>query len=120
VQKYECILVLRSGLSETESSAVLERFEKTVEQHGGEIQLKEPWGTRKLAYEIQKQTSGDYTLYHFTADNTLVVEADRDFRLEDKVLRHLIVVDEEWEERNRAALAKRAEQREREDASDGR
>ena len=120
MQKYECIVILRSGIPEADASAVLDRFEETVKRHGGEITLKEDWGTRKLAYEIQKQSSGDYTLYHFTADNTLVVEADRDFRLDDKVLRHLIVVDEEWEERNRVALAKRAEQREREDASDGR
>jgi small subunit ribosomal protein S6 len=120
VQKYECIVVLRSGIPESDSKAVLERFENTVAQHGGEITLKEDWGTRKLAYEIQKQTNGDYTLYRFVADNTLVGEADRDFRMDDKVLRHLIVVDEEWEERNRAALAKRAEQREREEAADGR
>ncbi len=120
MQKYECIVVLRSGIPETDTGAVLERFEKTVGQHGGEITLKEDWGTRKLAYEIQKQSNGDYTLYRFTADNSLVDEADRDFRLDDKVLRYLIVVDEEWEERNRAALAKKAAYREREEASDGR
>ncbi len=115
MQKYECIVVLRSGLSESDSTAILDRFESSVKAHGGEITLKDPWGTRKLAYEIEKQTTGDYYLYRFTADNTLVKEADRDFRLDDKVLRHLIVIDEEWEERNRAALAKRAEQRQKEE-----
>jgi len=108
-------LVLRAALPEAESGAILERFEKSIEGHGGEVALKDPWGNRKLAYEINKQTSGDYYLYRFTADNSFVVEADRDFRLDDKVLRHLFVVDEEWEERNRVALAKRAEQRQRQE-----
>lgn len=120
MQKYECVVVLRAGLSETEANAILERFEATVARHGGEVTLKDPWGTRKLAYEIKKQTTGDYTLYRFTADNTLVQEADRDFRMDDKVLRHLIVVDEEWEERNRVALARRAEQQQKEEGEDGR
>ena len=115
MQKYECIVVLRSGLPENDTTAILDRFESTVNAHDGEIALKDPWGTRRLAYEIDKQTTGDYYLYRFTADNTLVKEADRDFRLDDKVLRHLIVVDEEWEERNRAALTRRAEQRQKDE-----
>jgi small subunit ribosomal protein S6 len=121
VQKYECVVVLRSGLPETDANAILDRFESSVNNHGGEITLKDPWGTKKLAYEIQKQTMGDYYLYRFTGDNGLVKEADRDYRLDDRVLRHLIVIDEEWDERNRVALAKRAEQRSRnEGVSDGR
>ncbi len=115
MQKYECIVVLRSDLSESDSTAILDRFESSVKAHDGEITLKDPWGTRKLAYEIDKQTTGDYYRYRFVADNTLVKEVDRDFRLDDKVLRHLIVIDEEWEERNRAALAKRAEQRQKDE-----
>ena len=65
------------------------------------------WGRRELAYPIEKQTTGNYHLVMFTADNTFVVEADRDLRLEEKVLRHLIVVDEEWAEQNRKSQAKR-------------
>ncbi len=121
MQKYECVVVLRSGLPESDVNTILDRFESSVKNHGGEITLKDPWGTKKLAYEIQKQTTGDYYLYRFKGDNTLVQEADRDYRLDDRVLRHLIVIDEEWDERNRVALAKRAEQRSRnEGASDGR
>jgi small subunit ribosomal protein S6 len=121
VQKYECVVVLRSGLPEADATAILDRFESSVKAHGGEITLKDPWGTKKLAYEIRKQTTGDYYRYRFVADHRLVQEADRDFRLDDRVLRHLIVIDEEWEERNRVALAKRAEQRSRsEEASNGR
>lgn len=107
MQKYECVMVLHPGISDDDGTAIVERFSKSVTDHGGEVQMHDHWGRRELAYPIEKQTNGDYHLIKFTADNTLVVEADRDLRLDDKVLRHLIVVDEEWAERNRVSQAKR-------------
>jgi K(+)-stimulated pyrophosphate-energized sodium pump len=87
--------------------AIVERFKGTVAEHGGEVQQYEHLGRRELAYPIDKQTNGDDHFLKFTADNTLVVEADRDMRLDERVLRHLIVVDEDWAERNRVSQAKR-------------
>ena len=107
MQKYECVMVLHPGISEAEATAIVDRFTQSVTGHGGEVQMHDHWGRRELAYPIEKQTTGDYHLLKFTADNTLVVEADRDLRLDDKVLRHLIVVDEDWAERNRVSQAKR-------------
>ncbi|HKK70565.1 MAG TPA: 30S ribosomal protein S6 [Candidatus Krumholzibacteria bacterium] len=107
MQKYECVMVLHPGISEADATAIVERFQSSVTEHGGEVQLHDHWGRRELAYPIEKQTNGDYHLLKFTADNSLVVAADRDLRLDDKVLRHLIVVDEQWAERNRASQAKR-------------
>jgi small subunit ribosomal protein S6 len=107
VQKYECVLVLHPGLSEADATTILDRFQSSVAAHGGEVTLHDHWGRRELAYEIEKQTTGDYHLVKFTADNTFVTEADRDLRLDDKVLRHLIVIDEEWDEQNRRSQAKR-------------
>lgn len=110
MQKYECVMVLHPGISDEEAVAIVDRFTKSVEGHGGEVQLHDHWGRRELAYPIEKQTNGDYHLIKFTADNSLVVEADRDLRLDEKVLRHLVVVDEDWAERNRASQAKRGKQ----------
>ena len=107
MRKYECVLVLHPGTSEADTEAILDRFKATVAKHGGEVREHDHWGRRELAYPIEKQTIGDYHLLKFTADTGLVDEADRDLRLDDHVLRHLIVVDEEWAEQNRAAQAKR-------------
>lgn len=107
MQKYECVLVLHPGISEADATAIVDRFNQSVAKHGGEVQLHDHWGRRELEYPIEKQTTGDYHLIKFTADNSLVVEADRDLRLDDKVLRHLVVVDEDWAERNRVSQAKR-------------
>jgi small subunit ribosomal protein S6 len=108
VRKYECIVVLHPGTPEADTTGILTRFEETVNRHGGEVRKKDVWGNRRLAYPIENQSTGNYFFYQFNADNTLVDEADRAFRLEERVLRHLIVVDEEWEERNRPSLARRA------------
>lgn len=107
MRKYECVMVLHPGIGDVDATAIVDRFRASVAEHGGEIQVHDHWGRRELAYPIEKQTTGDYHFIKFTADNTLVDVADRDLRLEEKVLRHLIVVDEEWAERNRAAQAKR-------------
>lgn len=107
LQEYECMMVIHPGASAPESDAIVARFENSVRNHGGALTRRDDWGVRKLEYEIEKQTNGRFLLFGFTADNALVSEADRDMRLDDKVLRHLIVCDEHWAERNRAAQAKR-------------
>lgn len=107
VQKYECVMVLHPGVAEADATAIVERFQKSVTGHGGAVEIHDHWGRRELAYPIEKQTTGDYHLVKFTADNTFVVEADRDMRLDEKVMRHIIVIDEEWAEQNRKSQAKR-------------
>ncbi len=107
MRKYECVMVLHPGIGDADAEVIVNRFQTSVAEHGGEVQVHDHWGRRELAYPIEKHTTGDYHFIKFTADNSLVDAADRDMRLEEKVLRHLIVVDEEWADRNRAAQAKR-------------
>jgi small subunit ribosomal protein S6 len=118
VQKYECVFILRADLPESEMRDRVQRVGAIVGEHGGEMTLEDHWGVRKMAYEIEKQTQGDYMLLRFKTGGAAVAEIDRFLRLDDQVLRHLVVVDEEWEERNRAALAKRRQQMVDEDAAD--
>ena len=53
--------------------------------------LDDEWGKRKLAYEINDLTDGDYTLINFHADPTQIAELDRVLRITDAVVRHMIV-----------------------------
>jgi small subunit ribosomal protein S6 len=107
VSKYECVFILRVDQPEAEMESRVAHIGSIVSQHEGEITLQDHWGVRKLAYEIDDETKGDYMLLRFTSGGTAVAEIDRYLRLDDKVLRHLVVNDEEWEERNRAAMSKR-------------
>lgn len=118
MQKYECVFILRADLPEAEMRGRVERVGAIVGEHGGAITHEDHWGVRKLAYEIEKQSQGDYMLLRFAGQGAAVAAIDRYLRLDDQVLRHLIVVDEEWEERNRAALAKRRQQVVEDDAGD--
>ena len=118
MQKYECVFILRADLPEAEMSRRVERVGAIVGEHDGKITLEDHWGVRKLAYEIEKQIKGDYMLLRFESEATAVSDIDKFLRLDDQVLRHLVVVDEQWEERNRVALAKRRQQMGDEDSSD--
>jgi small subunit ribosomal protein S6 len=107
VKKYELIFILRAEQPETEMSARVERVKEILSQHEGEVTQENHWGVRRLAYEIEYETRGNYMFLKFNSKGTAVADLDKFLRLDDQVLRHLIVVDEEWEERNRAAMAKR-------------
>jgi small subunit ribosomal protein S6 len=88
----------------------VQRATDIITQNQGEVTSQDHWGVRRLAYEIEHQDKGNYMLLKFRSEATAVKELDRAFRLDDMVLRHLVVKDEEWKERNRAAQAKRRQQ----------
>ena len=69
----------------------MKRIEVAVTTDGGTIDSVEDWGKRKLAFEIDKLTEGDYTLVDFHADPAQIAELDRVLRINDTVKRHMIV-----------------------------
>lgn len=91
MRKYETIFILHPSLDEEAVNANIEKFKGVIENGGGTIENIDLWGRRKLAYEIEKVTEGYYTLINFTADTDLPKELDRLFRINDSVIRHIIV-----------------------------
>ena len=69
----------------------MKRIEVAVTTDGGTIDNVEDWGKRKLAFEIDDLTEGDYTLINFHADPQQIAELDRVLRINDAVKRHMIV-----------------------------
>lgn len=104
--KYELIFVLRADQPEAEVQSRVEKVTALVTQAGGQIILAEHWGLRRLAYMIDHQTQGDYMFVRYAAPGGVNAELDRLFRQDDLCLRHMIVVDEDWRERNRVSQAK--------------
>lgn len=115
--KYEFVFILKTEKAESDWQSRIDRAQAIIASHGGEVTSVDHWGVRRLAYEIDDCTMGDYTLVKFQAKGTVVIELDRAFRLDDLCLRHLVVRDEEWAERNRAAMAKRRVQQEEQGAA---
>jgi len=107
VKKYELIFILQADQAESEMESRVQRVRDIIAQHEGEITQENHWGVRRLAYEIEHENKGNYMFLKFRSQGTAVEDLDRFLRQDDKVLRHLVVVDDEWEERNRKARAKR-------------
>jgi small subunit ribosomal protein S6 len=70
------------------------KYVEIIAKSGGEITKVETWGKRRLSYEIMKQPEGTYFFYRFRGANTLIDELGRQMRIDENVLRHLIVRDE--------------------------
>ena len=87
---YEVVFIIDPAQGEEGVAALTEKFKTLVEQNSSAMEVEE-WGKRKLAYEIDKLTEGDYTLVNFHADPTQIAELDRVLRINDAVKRHMIV-----------------------------
>ena len=88
---YEVVFIMDGRLPEEQVAALTEKFKTLVEQNSTAMEVEE-WGKRKLAYEINGLTEGDYTLIDFHADPANIAELDRVLRITDAVVRHKIVV----------------------------
>ncbi len=87
---YEVVIIFKPDLGEEATAALVEKFKTTVEQRGTVTEVDE-WGKRHLAYPIDDLTEGYYVLMTFTADAAFPAELDRLLRINDSVMRSLIV-----------------------------
>ena len=108
MREYEFTLVTRGDLQEADRNKVLDGYEEILKRGGGDILLKDDWGARKLAYPIRKSFRGHYMHYDIASLPENIAEAERLIRIDDQVLRHLVVKvgDEVDTEARKAELAK--------------
>jgi len=91
MRAYELLFFVNPAIDDETRSAANARIETAITAQGGEIDKVEEWGKRKLAYEIDKLTDGDYTLIEFHADPTSIAEIDRILRIMDAIERFILV-----------------------------
>ena len=93
-RKYELMIVVAPTVGEEGLPAVIERVSGYVTEKGGTIESEShenPWGRRRLAYPIQNHQDAFYVLYYFHIEPRFIDEIERDIRLDDVIIRHLIV-----------------------------
>ena len=96
VRQYELVYIVPPDSTEDQLADVHKQVSVVVDRFGGSIEKTEPWGRRKLAYEINHQREGTYVLEVINGPGALTAELDRRLRTIDLVLRHMVVrVDEE-------------------------
>jgi small subunit ribosomal protein S6 len=89
VTEYEILLLLDPDLDEGRQSEIVSRTRELVEKAGGSWDLHDPWGRRRLAYEIRHKGEGTYHLLHFSCEPETLDEVSRVLRIDDGVMRHM-------------------------------
>lgn len=92
MKAYELLYIVDPSATEEVRATVTARIDNAIVGQGGSIENVDDWGKRKLAYEIDGLSEGNYILVNFQADPTHVQELDRVLRITDAVKRHMIVV----------------------------
>ncbi len=86
---YETVFILTPVLSDAQMKEAVEKFEKVLTDNGATIVNKEEWGLRKLAYPIQKKSTGFYALIEFDAPTDIVKKLETAYRRDERVIRFL-------------------------------
>ena len=95
MRDYEVVYIFKSALGTEDIDARLQRYhEKILAVDGSEITAVEHWGKRQLAYPIDRNENGYYVVAQFSTEPSALPEYERLLKLDDEVLRHLVVLSE--------------------------
>ncbi len=92
---YEALVILKSAGTEQEQARAAAQLEEPVKRLGGAVELSQALGRRRLTFRINRQTEGQYHLLRFQAPAGQVREIERLFRLNDAIIRFMILSAEE-------------------------
>ena len=89
MNQYETVFILTPVLSDAQMKEAVEKFKAILTQEGAEIINEENWGLKKLAYPIQKKSTGFYQLIEFKAEPTVIEKLEVNYRRDERVIRFL-------------------------------
>ena len=91
MQQYESVIILTPLLSEDAAKETIAKFKAILVEGGAEIIAEDNWGLRKLAYPIQKKTTGFYHLTEFKAQGDLIKKLEVEYKRDERVMRFMTV-----------------------------
>ncbi len=91
INQYETVFIATPVLSETQMKEAVDKFKAIITNNKGEIISEENWGLRKLAYPIQKKSTGFYYLIEFKSDGKLIQKLETEYRRDERIIRFLAV-----------------------------
>ena len=91
MNQYETVFILTPVLSDVQMKETVEKFKGLLVNLGAEIVNEENWGLKKMAYPIEKKSTGFYSLLEFKAEPTVVEKLEIGFRRDERVIRFLTV-----------------------------
>ena len=87
MNQYETVFILTPVLSDEQMKETVAKFKKVLTEKGAEILSEETWGLKKMAYAIQKKSTGFYCLLEFKAEPSVIKVLDTAYRRDEKVIR---------------------------------
>ena len=84
-------MVVSPEVQEDAMPTEIDRLSQFITEHGGSIENQDMWGKRRLAYPIRRFREGQYILTHFQMDPTASKDLDSQLKINENILRHLIV-----------------------------
>ena len=93
---YETVFILTPVLSDAQMKEAVQKFKDLITGEGGEIVYEEDWGLKKLAYPIQKKTTGFYYLIEFKANGSFIHKFETEYRRDERVMRFLTFAMEKF------------------------
>ena len=114
MNQYETVFILTPVLSDDQTKETVAKFKTLLTDNGAEIVSEEAWGLKKLAYQIEKKTSGFYFLVEFKAEPEVIKMLETAYRRDEKVIRFQTVkLDKyavEYAEKRRKKYATKVEE----------
>jgi small subunit ribosomal protein S6 len=91
LREYEIMLIVDPDADETALTGIIDRVSGLITGRGGEVKKIDRWGRRRLTFEINRRTEGQYVVMQFQAEPESVQQLERSLHLADEVIRHKIV-----------------------------
>jgi small subunit ribosomal protein S6 len=91
MNSYETVFILTPVLSDDQAKEAVQKFESEIASFGGKLKHSEKWGLKKLAYPIQKKTTGFYFLLEYEGEGDLIANLEVSFKRDERVMRFLTV-----------------------------
>jgi small subunit ribosomal protein S6 len=112
--RYETVFIATPVLSENQMKEAVEKFKSLMTKNKGKIIHEENWGLKKLAYPIQKKSTGFYYLIEFSCDPSFIQKMETEYRRDERIIRFLTFrMDKysvEYAERKRSKKTEKVEE----------
>jgi len=95
MREYELVFIVTPEFDETATADIVDKVKGWITEAGGSIENFEQWGRQKLAYLIRNHKEGQYYLLNIKLEPSAVATLERNFRLQESILRFLIVNQDE-------------------------
>lgn len=88
---YESAVIINATLDDAQIESIITKIKDTIEANGGQINLLDKWGRKRLAYMINKSKIGFYVIFRFEAPSNTITKVERIYHLDESIIRFITI-----------------------------